>query len=456
MLPLLCRGDARSMTLQQTSQISAAARLDRLPLFSGHRTMLALLAFCFFFELGDLNTFAFAAPALRMQWGISIDTIKWVTAAGFVGMFVGATTGGWFADKVGRKRALILSTLWFSIASLLNALAWEPAGLLIARALTGVGLSAMTAIGITYIAEMFPSKLRGSFQGWVMVIGLAGIPAAAYVARFAIPAAPWGWRIVFLWGALGIFFPLFARKLEESPRWFEKRGEFAVADEILKRLEACAAAERGPLPPPVSAPQAPPRDTKFGDLFAPRILPVSAMLTIAWIFQTLGFYGFSAWVPTLLVDHGFTLVNSLAWSSAMQLGGIPGALIAALISDRWQRKWWVSIAAVIIAACGLAYGLTFEAFYIVVFGFLVTMFIQAFAPMLYAYTAECYPTEIRSSGTGFTYGVGRLSNALGPIAIAFLYTSYGYQSVFVYIALCWAIVAIVIATMGPRTSGKSI
>jgi MFS transporter, putative metabolite:H+ symporter len=444
------------MNVHEPPKISAAARLDRLPVFSAHRQMLMLLAFCFFFELGDLNTFAFAAPALLKQWGLTIDTIKWITAAGFVGMFAGATTGGWFADSVGRKRALMLSTAWFSVASLLNALAWEPVGLFVARLLTGVGLSAMTAIGITYIAEMFPARVRGTYQGYVMLIGLVGIPATAYVARFAVPAVSWGWRVVFLWGAIGMLFPLFARRLEESPRWYEKRGEYRKADAVLTRLERAAESEKGLLPAPIAQPQAPPRPTRFATLFAPHVRATTAMLTVAWIFQTVGFYGFSAWVPTLLVDHGFTLVTSLAWSSAMQWGGIPGALIAALVSDRWQRKWWVTIAALLIAACGLAYGLTFEALYIVVFGFLVTMFIQAFAPMLYAYTAECYPTEVRSSGTGFTYGVGRLANALGPLGIAFLYTAYGYQSVFVAIAACWAVVALIVATMGPRTGGKSL
>jgi len=49
----------------------------------------------------------------------------------------------------------------------------------------------------------------------------------------------------------------------------------------------------------------------------------------------------------------FTLVDSLTWVTAMQLFGLPGALITALISDRWQRKWWITILAVIIACCGL-------------------------------------------------------------------------------------------------------
>jgi putative MFS transporter len=438
------------------TRISASARLDRLPIFSFHREMMWLLAFCFFFELGNINTFAFAAPAIRSQWGISLATIGNVTAATFIGMAIGATFGGRFADLVGRKKALIATTLWFSVASLLNALAFEPYGLFGARLLTGVGLSAMTAIGITYCAEMFPAKSRGSYQGRVLLVGLCGIPAAAFIARLSIAAVPWGWRLIFIWGALGIIFPLLAKRLEESPRWYEKRGEFKAADEALDRIEAKAAKEVGTLPPPVNVPTPKPREGRFSELFEPQVLPRTLMLLSAWIFQTLGFYGFSAWVPTLLVEHGFKLVESLQWSTAMQLGGLPGALIASIISDRWQRKWWITIFTLVIAACGLMYGTSFNTTSIVIFGFLVTMFIQCFAPILYAYTAECFPTEVRSSGTGFTYGIGRLGNAFAQPVIAFLFMNYGYQSVFVYIAVCWVLVSLTVGLFGPKTSGRML
>jgi putative MFS transporter len=86
------------MNIHDSQRISAAARLDRLPITSFHRRVMWLLAFCFFFELGDINTFAFSAPAIRAQWGLSIGTIGLITSATFFGMFVGATTGGWFAD----------------------------------------------------------------------------------------------------------------------------------------------------------------------------------------------------------------------------------------------------------------------------------------------------------------------------------------------------------------------
>ena len=326
---------------------------------------------------------------------------------------------------------------------MLNAFALGPAGLFVTRLLTGVGLSAMTVVGITYISEMFPARLRGAYQGWIMTIGLCGIPATAYVARFCVPLAAWGWRLVFVWGSLGVLFPLFARRLEESPLWYENQGRLDEADEVLDRLEATRACGKLAACLPCEMPLERLRAAGGSRNCSRRSnLPRTLLLVFVWICQTLGFYGFTAWVPTLLVAHGFSLVQSLAWSSAMSLGAVPGALIAALISDRWNRKYWIAIVALLIAACGLIYGLSFRTGIIVVFGFLVTMLIQTFAPLLYAYTAECFPTGIRNSGTGLTYGVGRLANAFGPLLVAFLYGHYGYASVFVYIAATWVLVAI--------------
>jgi putative MFS transporter len=180
------------------------------------------------------------------------------------------------------------------------------------------------------------------------------------------------------------------------------------------------------------------------------------MLVFTWMCQTLAFYGFASWVPTLLAEHGFSLVNSLAWSSAMWLGAVPGALIAALISDRWERKWWIPIVVLLSAFCGLMYGLTFRTMTIIIFGFLVAMLQHIHTPLLYAYTPECYPTEIRNSGAGLAYGVGRLANVFGPLLVAFLFTHYGYTSVFVYIAACWVLVAVTIGIFGPLTKGRTL
>lgn len=415
-----------------------------------------LIAYVFFFELGDLNTFAFAAPAIRTAWHLSIATIGFITSAAFIGMFVGAMTGGWFSDRLGRKKALILTTVWYSAFSLLNAFVWNTAGLFITRLLTGVGLSAMTVVAITYVSEMFPPKKRGTYQGWIMTIGLLGIPITAHVAAWLVPLGGIGWRLIFVWGGLGILVLLFTNQFEESPRWYENKGRLAEADAVLDRMEARAKREFGTLPPVQEAVAAPPRRGKFSDLFAPAYRSRTAMLVAAWICQTLGFYGFMAWVPTLLAARGFSLVKSLTWTSTMHFGAPIGALIAALISDRWERKWSITVVSLVIAFCGLMYGLSFKMLPIIIFGFLVSMFIQTFAPLLYAYTPECYPTEIRNSGSGVGYGIGRLANAFGPLLVAFLFIHYGYLSVFVYIALTWLLVALIVGVFGPKTRGRSL
>jgi hypothetical protein len=71
----------------EAEQSPLAARLDRLPITSFHRQMMVLVGYIFFFELGDINSFAFAAPAIRAVWHLSIGTIAVTTSATFFGMF---------------------------------------------------------------------------------------------------------------------------------------------------------------------------------------------------------------------------------------------------------------------------------------------------------------------------------------------------------------------------------
>ena len=447
--------DATSATCPST-RIPAAARLDRLPVTAFHRRMMWVLGFVFFFDMADINTLSFASPAIMKFWNIPVSTIALFSSATFAGMFVGSLLGGIVSDRMGRKKALLLTTLFYGAFSLLNAFAVNPLTLFTVRLLTGIGISAMTVVGIAYISEIYPAKVRGSFQGWIMTIGLVGVPSTAYVARAVVPMADWGWRLIFVWGALGLLFPLFSGTLEESPRWFENRGRLDDADEVLARIEARVQRESGAPLPPVQeiAPRLADQYGKFSDLFNRAYLPNTTVLVFIWICLTMGFFGFTTWVPTLLVAHGFSLVHSLAWSSTMSLAAIPGAMLAGLFSDRWDRRWAITVIALLIAICGAFYGLTFRVSYIVIFGFLVEMFLHTSMPYTYAYTAEAFPSAIRNRGTGLAYGAGRLANVVGPIIIAYIYGHYGYKSVFAYIVAAWVLVALAVGLFGHRSKSQ--
>jgi len=431
-------------------------RLDRLPIGRFHRRVLLALAVAFLFEFGDLNTFAYAAPALKDHLGLSVHAIAVVTSASFVGMFVGATFGGRFADAVGRRRALLISVAFFSASSLLNAFMSGTVSLGIARVLTGAGLSAMTVAATTYVCEVMPAASRGRMQSGVMAIGLVGIPAMSFAARGIIPLSSNSWRLIFVFGALGaLALPLIAR-LPESPRWLLHHGMHERAQQVVAAIES----ETGrPLPEPAggwSAARHEQEHRSYLSLFHGAVGRRTLMLSVVWIFQTLGFYGFVAWVPTLLQAHGFDLVHSLTFSALTTLGAVPGALLAWPLSDRFGRKVPIAVVSAAIAVCGLVYGLTFNPIAIVVFGFCVNALIQTFAALLYAYTPELYPTAYRNSGNGFVYGIGRLANIMGPLVVATIFGSYGYSPVFVYIAACWLIVAVTIAVFGPRTGKEHL
>lgn len=436
---------------------SISARLDRLPVTSLHRQAIAALAFAYFFELADLNTFSYAAPGLINEWHIPVSTIALIISVSFGGMFAGATSGGWIADRIGRKPAFIFSILLYTLASLANAISWNIATLAFFRFTTGIGLSAMTVVANTYVGEVFPASLRGRYMSAVMTVGLLGIPATAWIARTLVPMAAWGWRLVFVWGGLGIFALIFARRMVESPRWLHAKGKISDAQASISLLENIAENEKGALAEPDAYPDEPPTEAaSYGELFSPAQRKRTFILLVTWIFQTLGFYGFVAWVPTLLVKQGFTVVQSLTFASVMAICNPLGAVAASFIVDRFDRKWIIPIVAAMIAVSGLLYGLTFQPTFIVLFGALVVLESQMFVVALYVYTPELFPTRMRSTGHGLTYGVGRLANVAGPFFVSSLYAVYGYGSVFAYITVCWLIAGAAVAIFGPRTTGRSL
>lgn len=434
---------------------TTAARMDRLPITRAHKGALATLAFVFLFEFGDLNTFAYVAPALIKHYHFTVQNVAVVTSAAFLGMAVGSVFGGRISDLVGRKRALLYSTLTFSVFSLVNAAAFNVPTFIIFRFLTGVGLSAMVVAATTYISEVMPAARRGRMQSAVMAVGLAGIPVMSFSARGVVPLGSESWRLVFVFGSFALLAVPALLILPESPRWLVHKNRPQAAERIIARLERLA----GPFTPLKETSEAAPATQtghEYRDLFKGSTGRTTAFMAVVWIFQTLGFYGFVAWVPTLLAKHGFSIAESLGFSALTTIGAIPGALLAWPVTDRFGRKVPLVIVSLATAASGLVYGLTFNPVAIVVFGFCVNLLIQTFATLLYAYSPEQFPTGLRNAGHGLVYGTGRLANIFGPLIIATLFSGLGYQAVFVYIGACWLIVALTVAVFGPRTGKQPL
>ena len=349
------------------SQGTISARIDRLPATRTIWKIIVLLGFGMFFELYDLLFSAYVAPSLVKSGLLTAGTeglfgttgVASFIAALFTGLFIGTLLCGFLADRFGRRAIFTWSLLWYSAANVMVALQHDAAGLNFWRLISGVGLGVEIVTIGAYLSEIAPKGLRGRAFAVNQAIGFVCVPVVSALAYMLVPTAPLGlegWRWVVLIGALAAPVVVVLRRgLPESPRWLARQGRLAEADQVLSAIEAKVEAEHGrPLPRPgLEEPVS--QASGFLDMWAPGVRGRVILMSVFNIFQTIGFYGFSNWVPSLLVKQGITISTSLGYTTVIALAAPFGPLLGFFLGDWFERKWIIVAAAGAILVCGLIF-----------------------------------------------------------------------------------------------------
>ena len=454
--------------LGPTTAGAIAARLDRLPATRTIWKFIVLLSLGFFFELYDLLYSGYVAPGI-VKSGILTSTtaglfgmtgVASFIASLFAGLFIGTIGCGFLADRFGRRAIFTWSLLFYTAANLIMAFQTTAAGLNFWRFVAGLGIGVeLVTIG-TYISELVPRHIRGRAFACEQAVGFLSVPVAAFLSYLLVPRRPFGidgWRWVVLIGAHGAIFVWFIRRaLPESPRWLAQKGRLAEANEVLSKVEAIVAREyRKPLPAQAApAPVAP--SNRFGDMWAAPYGKRAIMMILFNVFQTVGFYGFANWVPTLLIKQGITVTTSLMYSSMIAVAAPVGPLIGLWMGDKFERRTVIVVAAAAIVVCGLVFSQVSGAALLITMGVALTLANNIMSYSFHAYQTELFPTGIRARAVGFVYSWSRLSAIFTSFLIAALLRQFGTTGVFVFIAIAMLIVMIVIASMGPRTRNLAL
>lgn len=445
---------------------SIAARLDRLPPSRYLRGLVARISVGGFFELYDLFMTGYIAVGL-IQAGIFRATTAGLldlngyasfVASGFAGMFVGTLLFSWFSDRYGRRATFTFSLLWYSVATLVMAFMSTPATINFWRFICGVGIGVQLVTISSYITEITPKNSRGRYIALSQVISFCSVPAVAAISLLVIPHKVFGldgWRYVAIIGAGGALFAWFLRaRLPESPRWLEAHGRHESAEAIAREMERTVALETGAqLPPPeAGAGETGSRRGAWTEIWRSPYLSRTLMLTIFNIFQAIGFYGFAAWVPVLLVNEGIDVTKSLTYVLVMAVLNPVGSLLAMRYADALQRKWQIAALALISAGCGMIWAQQHTALGIIVFGAMITLANSWFSCALHTYQTELYPTRIRAQAVGFVYSWSRFSSIFVGFLIARALLAYGTIGVFVIVAMAMLIVSAVVSILGPNST----
>jgi len=176
------------------------------------------------------------------------------------------------------------------------------------------------------------------------------------------------------------------------------------------------------------------------------------MLIIFNLLQSIGYYGFASWVPTLLIAQGITITRSLLYTFIITLANPTGPLLTSIIADRMERKWQLVCACASLAVFGVIFSQMTTAVGIIIVGVFITFSTSNLSYSFHAYQSELYPTRIRSRAIGFTYAWSRFSTIFVGFMVAFFLRGYGTIGVFAFIASAMIVCCLVIGIMGPATT----
>ncbi|AKC71255.1 MFS transporter [Pandoraea oxalativorans] len=365
----------------------------------------------------DIAIIGFIAPHIRGEWQLSMVSLGPLFSAGLLGLMVGAFCSGPMADRIGRRRVLILSVAWFGAASVGAALAPNVAWLIALRFLTGLGLGGAMPNAITLTSEFSPERRRGTlltlmFCGFSLGSALGGVVTAYLVAGV-------GWRgLLAIGGLLPLaLVPVLWFTLPESVRFLAIRGGTqAQIAATLRRVAPShvvtgqtysAADDRLPSSPVVQLFH---RDYRRGTL----------LLWLAFFMSLLLLYLLINWLPILAERSGLTLKQASMFAGLLQGGGVLGAIVLGVLIDRFHPYKVVAVAYLLGAASLASLALTDSAVWLAAGIFITGFCVSGSQVCANVIASAYYPTSNRATGVAWALGIGRIGAVAGSFGGALL------------------------------------
>ncbi|MBU9276645.1 MFS transporter [Burkholderia gladioli] len=451
--------------------VDIGATLDAGPFSAMQGLAVLLAALSIVLDGFDGQLIGFAIPALIRDWHLAREAFVPAVAAGLVGMGLGSAAAGPFADRFGRRRAVILSVFVFGAATCAIGAAQDIAGLAALRFVAGLGIGGALPTATTLTAEFTPARYRTLMvTATIVCVPLGGMLAGLF-AHAVLPVQ--GWRGLFVAGGalpllLGV---VLLATLPESPRYLARHrarwpelgrllarmrrpvaADAAFSDSVERHAAAAAGADGREQRIVGGAPSARIGAERrgFRALFADGLAGDTLALWCAFFMSLLAVYSAFSWLPAMLAAQGLSVDVAGSGLTAYNLGGVIGALGCALAIARWGSRWPLVLSALGGAASAAAlFGVDVASqrgWLLLGLG-LHGLFVNAVQATMYALCAHLYATPVRATGTAGALMVGRLGAIFSAFAGAWVIGAGGKAAYLAMLVVSMTIAALALAVL---------
>jgi MFS family permease len=418
----------------------------------------------------DAMLYALVLTHVMRDLGMTKSTAGLLSTLMLLASGIGGILFGFLADRIGRKRALLLSILTYSACSFASGLSTSILMLAIFRFILGLGMGGEWNTGATLVAETWPDDLRAKALAIVQSSWAIGFALAALVAGIVLRYA--NWRMVFFIGILPAIVTLWIQnKVPESEMWLEHNKENKLQPQS-EQSPKSSTSERENRQPPQRTQRPPQRSQRFKifdadedsffRIFRPPYLKSTAALLFLNLFGLFGWWGLFQWIPAYLSlpisrgGRGFSVLDTTSLLVVLNLFGMfPGYISFGWVADRLGRRR--SFILYLLAAALLipVYAIARSPAALLVLGAIVAFFATGWFSGCGVIGSEIYPTGLRARALGFTYTGARALSSVAPFIIGRIGDMKGLTSAF-YLCAAAFLLASAMATQLPETKGRSL
>jgi len=409
--------------LAATSQNLSHDVIDRGPVTA---QQLLVVGLCMLFNMldgFDITAMAVVASSVSTELELTADKLGWIFSFALAGMMGGAMFLAPISDVIGRRKLIIMAIVLIGTSIILTASASTLPEFIVLRFISGLGAGAMLASQAALSAEYSPDKYKAFSVAAVTSGYPLGAMMTSVIASFIMPA--YGWRGMFWFGGLVTLAMVLIAWLmiPESLKFlFERRPDDALEriNKILKKLKKEPLDE---MPNVIAATTTEKTGLLSGmrRLLAKEHRKTTLTLWAAFLLCFSTLYFLMSWIPKLMEDSGFDVAAGRDAFFLFNLGGVIGIYLIGWMSTRWTLTNLIFYLSSASAVGMVIFALVPNRLTLLLsLTLLIGILQQGGFTGLYGAAAKAYPTHIRSTGIGWSIGLGRFGAVLGPAIAGYL------------------------------------